>query len=229
SMARALPRFHYVLNRLLRHLILPIHRVRATVAGVEHVPPHGALIIVANHTSVLDVPLLAVHVPRDITFMSKAENFEGHPFKTWVVRNYGAFPVRRGEGDINAIRQALQVLKEGGALMMAPEGTRSPDHRMREPQEGVALVAYRSGAPLLPVGISGGDRFPSHIRRWQPTDVHVSIGRPFHLVSPARKAERAALTAMSEAVMERIAAELPPTYRGRFLELTDNQRFVRDA
>ncbi|MDQ4075549.1 MAG: 1-acyl-sn-glycerol-3-phosphate acyltransferase [Chloroflexota bacterium] len=224
-MAQTLPRFYYFANQMLRHVVLPLAHVQVTVSGEEHVPREGALIIAGNHLSFLDPPLIGAFLPRDITFMSKAENFEGNRLSTWVVRNYGAFPVRRGEGDIGAIRRALQVLKEEGVLFIAPEGTRS-DGSLGEPREGIALIAHRSGVPILPLGISGVEDFTTRVTRWRPTRVCLSIGQPFRLVSPTPKPDRATLQAMSEAVMERIAAQLPPAYRGRFQQFTENQQFV---
>lgn len=215
-MARTLPRFYYFFNGLLRHLVWPLLRVKVEVTGLEHVPSEGPLLIVGNHLSFLDPPLVGAYLPRDVTFMSKAENFEGHPVFNWVVRNYGAFPVRRGEADIGAIRQALRVLKEGGALFIAPEGTRSQNGALGEPHEGVALIASRSGAPILPIGISGVEHFVEHVRHWQPTHARLAIGKPFYLADTSRKPGRAALQAMSNAVMEQLAAQLPSAYRGRF-------------
>lgn len=227
-MAERLPPFYYFAKTVLKNIVFPATRIRITVTGMENVPPDGALIVVGNHLTLLEPPMIAALLPRDLTFMAKSELFEGNPIKTWAVRNYGAFPVRRGEGDVNAIRQALKVLKSGGALFMAPEGTRSPNGQLAEPREGVALIAQRSGAPILPLGISGVEKVTKRLQRWQPTEVHLSIGRPFRLVSPTRKVDHDTLHTMAEAIMERIGAELPPEYRGRFSTLSDRQQFVAE-
>lgn len=227
-MAERLPRFYYFARTMLTKVVFPATRIKVTVTGAEHVPPDGALIVVGNHLTLLEPPMIAAVLPRDLTFMAKSELFEGNPIKTWAVRNYGAFPVRRGEGDVNAIRQALKVLKEGGALFIAPEGTRSPNGQLAEPREGVALIAQRSGAPILPLGISGVEKVSERLARWQPTEVKLSIGRPFRLLSPTRKVDHVTLHAMAEAIMERIGAELPPEYRGRFAALSDRQQFVEE-
>ncbi len=208
--------------------MLPATRIHLEVIGKEHVPPDGPLIVVGNHLTLLEPPLIGAALPRDLTFMAKSELFEGNPIKTWLVRHYGAFPVRRGEADVSAIRQALRVLKGGGALFIAPEGTRSPNGQLGEPHEGVALITQRSGAPILPLGVWGIEKVSERLPRWQPTAVTLSIGKPFCLVSPTRKADHATLHAMSEAIMERIAAQLPPAYRGRFMSLSEQQRFVTE-
>lgn len=214
---QTLPRLYHVANRvLLPYLLAPLMRVRVTATGQEQVPKTGPLLVVSNHMSNLDPPLIGMLVPREITMMAKEELFQANRIQGWIIRNYGAFPVRRGAGDVGAIKQALKVLKSGGALFMAPEGTRSTTGHLGEPQEGTALIAVRSGVPLLPIGIWGQEKFADNIRRWQRTDVGVAIGRPFLLRSLSPKPEREELQAMSEAIMERIAELLPPAYRGRF-------------
>lgn len=213
--SRPLPRFYYFANFMLRNAIFPLLRLRVRVRGLEHVPRSGPLLLVSNHLSFLDPPLVGAFMPRDMVMMAKAEATESR-FGAWVVRNYGAFPIRRGEADLAAIRQAIGVLKGGGALYIAPEGTRSRTGQLLEPHEGAALVAYRSGAPLLPLAMSGQEPFPGNLRRLAPTDVDFTLGPPFRLVSPGGRPGREELQAMSEAMMNQIAALLPPTYRGRF-------------
>lgn len=224
-----LPRFYHLSNRvLLPYLLVPLLRVRVTATGQAHVPPIGPLLVVSNHMSNLDPPLVGMLVPREITMMAKEELFLANPLQGWIIRNYGAFPVRRGAGDVGAIRQALKVLKSGGALFMAPEGTRSTTGYLGEPQEGTALIAARSAVPILPIGIWGQESFARNIRRGQRTEVGVAIGRPFRLRRLSPKPEREELQAMSEAIMERIAALLPPTYRGRFTGAAESS-FVEEA
>jgi 1-acyl-sn-glycerol-3-phosphate acyltransferase len=213
---RLLPPFYYFANTALRYLLFPLTRVQVTMRGKENVPREGAFILVSNHLSLLDPPLLGTYIPRDLEMMSKAENFEGGRLMRWVVSNYGAFPIRRGQGDVGAIRHAMKVLKEGRALYVAPEGTRSMTGQLGEPHEGVVLLALRSGVPIVPVGISGVEHFAQRVKRWRPTPVLLSVGQPFRLQSPTPRPDRRTLEALSEAVMARIAAELPPPYRGRF-------------
>ncbi|MBA3532397.1 MAG: 1-acyl-sn-glycerol-3-phosphate acyltransferase [Ardenticatenales bacterium] len=225
-MTRTLPPFYYFANSVLRQILFPLMRVQVTVKGQENVPREGALILVSNHLSLVDPPLLGTFIPRDLVMMSKAENFDRGGLSRWVTSNYGAFPIRRGAGDVGAIRHAMKVLKQGQALYIAPEGTRSITGYLREPQEGVALLAVRSNVPIVPVGISGIEHFHKRVKRWQATPVHLSIGLPFRLRSPEPRPDRAMLEALSEAVMQRIAAELPLEYRGRFQETNEAQHLV---
>ena len=216
SQEKQLPRFYYFANSTIRRVILPLCRIKLKVTGIEHVPLTGPLLIVSNHLSNTDPPLIGAAIPRDVEMMSKSENFEGHPLLAWTVRNYGAFPIRRGEGDIGAIRYAMKVLKER-ALYIAPEGKRSSDGKMQNnPFSGAARLAVRTKVPVLPVGIYGQEHLVHNLKKWRSTPIRMSIGRPFRLISPTRKPDKATLTAINDAMMECIAAELPPAYRGRF-------------
>ncbi len=210
-----LPRFYYFANSTINRVLIPLLRIKLKVTGIEHVPLTGPLLIVSNHLSNTDPPLIGTVIPRDVEMMSKAENFEGHPLLSWTVRNYGAFPIRRGEGDIGAIRYAMKVLKNR-VLYIAPEGTRSLTGKMHDPFSGAASLAARTKAPVLPVGMYGHEHLVRNLKTWRPTPVRVSIGRPFRLISPTRRPDRDTLSAISDAMMECIASELPVSYRGRF-------------
>lgn len=220
-----MPRFYYVTNWLFPRM-LPLFRIRVRVTGIEHVPLEGPLLLVANHTSILDPPLVGSTMPRDVVFMSKIENFEGHPLYAWVVRHYGAFPIHRGEADVRAIRQALRVLAEGRALFVAPEGTRHPDGVLGEPYVGAAMLAQRNDTPIVPLGISGAHNFQQRLRRWEPMNVQVRVGPMFRLRREGKKVGRETHKLMSDAIMERIAQLLPPENRGRFGQHSEVQELV---
>ncbi len=127
---------------------------RWQVVGSERVPAHGALLLASNHVSHLDPPVVAVGMRRPAAFMAKEELFS-HRALGWFFRQLNAFPVRRGEADRAALRHSFQVLEEGGALVLFPEGTRSEDGEFKAPEPGIGLLAYRSGAPVVPVYIHG--------------------------------------------------------------------------
>ena len=215
SKEKRMPRFYYFANFIMRNVLLPLWRVNLIITGEENVPRSGPLLIVSNHLSITDPALIGITIPRDIEMMSKAENFNGNPIMAWTVRNYGGFPIERGQADIGAIRYAMKVLKNR-VLYIAPEGTRSTTGQMQEPFPGAARLAFRTKVPVLPVGMSGQENFVKHLKRWQPISVRISIGRPFRLVSFTKKPDRIIMNAMSNAMMECIAAELPSQYRGRF-------------
>lgn len=193
------------------------------VEGLDNVPRDGAYIMVSNHTSNLDPPFIGGaigrHTGRPIHFMAK-EEIRSWPLVGWLARGSGVFFVRRGEGDRGAQREALAHLAAGRPIGIFPEGTRSRTGVLREPKVGVSLLAMRSGAPLLPVGISGsGKIFPGRSRWPHRTRVDIRIGKPFRLPhQPTGRLDRAALSEGTERIMREIAALLPEWQRGRYGE-----------
>jgi 1-acyl-sn-glycerol-3-phosphate acyltransferase len=176
------------------------------LVGGEHVPTSGPFIVVANHVDWKDPPALEFTLRRAIRFMAKIEAFDLF-FLGGVMRGIGCFPVRRGESDRRAIRTCLDVLAAGNPLGFFPEGTRSRDGRLRRAQPGVAFLARRSGAPILPVGIVGtrGAR-PFRAR------IEVRVGAPFRVTDLAT--EERDEQALADAIMRRVAALLPAEQRG---------------
>lgn len=210
----------FLIGKLLTWLVLGLIS-RHEVIGLENVPRTGKFLLMANHVSWLDPPILGWLIPRRITFMAKEELFRNW-FVRWVVANYGAFPIRRGEGDRQALREALKVLDSGGVLGMFPEGTRSRDGQLQAGQPGIALLALRSGAPVLPVAIVGTDRIwrlSSLIRRPRFT---VTIGRPFKL-SESEAASRRGLSDLSDVMMLHLAEILPVELRGAYRDRVAGQ------
>jgi 1-acyl-sn-glycerol-3-phosphate acyltransferase len=191
------------------------------VEGLENAPRSGAFIMVSNHASNLDPPFIGgaigLHIGRPIHFMAK-EEINGWPLVGWLARGSGVFFVRRGEGDRGAQRIALEHLAAGRAIGIFPEGTRSRTGVLREPKVGVALLAMRSGAPLLPVGISGsGKIFPGRSRWPHRTRVDIRIGKPFQLPhQPTGRLDREALTEGTERIMREVAALLPEWQQGPY-------------
>ena len=191
------------------------------VDGLDRVPRSGAFILVANHLSNLD-PLIVGATCGDLNgrlihFMAKVEMIHW-PLIGWLATQAGVFFVRRGEGDRAAQRKALEHLAAGRPVGVFPEGHRSRVGRLQPGQAGAALLAMRSGAPLLPVGIAGTDGiFPGHARFPHRSAVRVRIGEPFSLPPyPSGRIDRAELGAGTERIMRSIAALLPESYRGHY-------------
>ena len=183
------------------------------VEGGENVPPFGPLIVASNHLSNLDPPLLAVSIPRRLRFVAKRTLFR------WglgvFLRAYGAYPVDRDGADAPAMLWALRLLQRDGTLVVFPEGHRNPRGGMRRGQPGLALLAIKSQAPILPVGIVGTEHLGPLWRVAFPTGrIRVHIGQPFTLPMVQGRVSREQLQALTDMVMERIALLLPPAYRG---------------
>ncbi|MEW6034223.1 MAG: lysophospholipid acyltransferase family protein [Chloroflexota bacterium] len=189
---------------------------RTRVVGGENIPRQGPAIMACNHLSMSDPPLLVACLPRKLTFVGKVELWR-NPVLGALADWYGAFPVDRRTTDTGALRRSLQVLKEGGALVVFPEGTRSLEARLLPGQPGAALVALRSGAPVLPVAITGTTGAGLNWV-WRRPRVTVSIGRPFTLSKAKGKPLTGQLAPATEAIMRSIAALLPPQHRGAYGE-----------
>jgi 1-acyl-sn-glycerol-3-phosphate acyltransferase len=202
--------FYRVATRLMGVVVWTFGRYR--VEGRERVPARGPLLVVANHLNIADPPLLGAAIPRPIRFMAKQELFDARP-GGFFIRSFGAFPVRRFTADLQALRVAQRLLAAGWAVGMFPEGHRSHGRGLQPPFPGTALLALRTGVPVLPVGITGTEAITSPAVLLQHRPVRVVIGEPFTLPRPARITAES-VRAASEEIMRRIAALLPPRYRG---------------
>ncbi len=168
---------------------------RGRIEGAENVPRLGPLIVVANHASDFDPPIVSNCVRRPVSFMAKEELFKV-PVLSQAIRLYGAYPVKRGSADRSAIRAALAQLEAGWAVGVFLEGTRTADARISAPKLGAALLAAKSQAPLLPVSIWGtqgiitkGSKLP------RPVPITVRIGEP---ISPPASTDRDVLEAITQ-------------------------------
>ncbi len=194
--------------RLISYLLVfPVYRLlfRGRTAGNANVPMEGALVVVANHGSHLDPPLLGHALGRPVAFMAKAELFKV-PILGPIIRACGAYPVSRGASDREAIRIATDRLEEGWATGVFIDGSRQDDGRVNAPQAGAALLAARAGVPLLPVAIINSHRALGPGQS-QPrlVPVHIRIGTP---IPPPASRRRADLDAATAACQEQINALL---------------------
>ncbi|MDB9528829.1 lysophospholipid acyltransferase family protein [Oscillatoria sp. CS-180] len=160
---------------LLYHLfkwsvVSPMYRVyfRGRVDGAHHVPQRGPVIVVANHGSDFDPPILSSCVQRPVSYMAKEELFQV-PVLAPAIRLYGAYPVKRGSADRSAIREALKQLDQGWAVGVFLEGTRTDNGRIPSPKLGAALIAAKAQVPLLPVSLWGTHRILPKGGKWPRT------------------------------------------------------------
>ena len=209
----------YRLGRVLSRIFIPTFG-SIEVRGRERVPRTGPLIIVANHQSNADPPVMVYAIPRAIFFMAKRSLFWG-PVVSYLLRAVHVYPVDRDGRDTDALRWAQRTLSGGDALLIFPEGTRSPGG-LRKATDGLAYLALSSGATVLPVAITGTERIRGmfciafHFQR-----LRVAIGEPLTLPRPEGRLSRVHLQQATDEVMTRIAALLPPSYRGVYAERVD--------
>ena len=154
---------------------------RLEARGREHVPREGALLLVSNHVSVLDPPLVGGATPRKLYFLAKEELFS-IPIFGRLIHAVNARPVRRDGSDSRALKSTLRLLGEGKAILIFPEGTRGRgDGRLGEGKPGAGMLAVMSGAAVVPVYVSGTDRaLPRGATLPRPAKVRVRFGPPLH-------------------------------------------------
>jgi cytidylate kinase len=189
--------------------------------AIDEIPRQGPVILVANHASNADPVVIGAwltpRLGRRIHWMGKRELFDW-PLVGWAARRGGVHPVDRSTADLEAFRLARRILDEGHVLMIFPEGTRSPDGVLQPAKDGVAMLALRTGAPVVPIGVADSDRLwpRGHVLPTPGRVITMRVGSPFRLADEVGDAApgRAARRAATAALMRRIAALLPPRQRG---------------
>ena len=205
-----------------RSLIKLIIRLtcRLEIHSLDRLPKTGAFAVASNHLGRLD-PLLVYYLldRRDI-IMLVAEKYRENALARWFVRQLDGIFVDRFEADFRAVREALTRLRSGGLLVLAPEGTRSPTGALIEGHHGISYLAAKAGVPIYPVGITGTqDRAVlAHFKRLRRARVVGVVGEPFTLPGISRQARDETLEAYTGEIMCRIAALIPPEYRGVYAD-----------
>ena len=197
--------------------------------GWEHVPLNGPVIMMINHVAFLDPVILTGLMPRPVISMAKVEAYEGKILGP-ILRAFDSFPVNRGAADRQALRRAFDVLEAGLALLIAPEGHRSETGGLGEAHLGVAFVAGRAHAPIVPVAISGTPEFKNNYWKMKRTHVTYRFGAPFYLDAGAERMNSEVLERMTGEAMYQLATLLPPEQRGLYADLSQaTEKYVRFA
>jgi 1-acyl-sn-glycerol-3-phosphate acyltransferase len=211
------PFVYWLATSATKVFLLPIY-TRISVTGVENVPAEGPLIIASNHLNDADPGIICTRIPRRVVFMAKVELFRV-PGLAQFMRAFGAFPVRRNEADLSALRLANETLKAGHALCIFPEGTREAAvAKLKQGWPGAGLIALRNDAPVLPIAITGSGRLAipfMFLRLFRRYRVTLTIGEPFYLPKPDRINGDSAAEG-TRLIMEKVAALLPPDNRGYY-------------
>lgn len=206
-------RFVYHILRAVLGLAARI-LLKQQIVGLENIPKTGAYMVVLNHLSVLDPPLVFIHVQREMVVFV-ADKWRNTFFIGWLCETIGAVWVTREEVDTSAIKTSLALLRRGQPMGMAPEGTRSPTGQLQKAKTGCAYLVDRTGVPIVPVAVTGTEKFGPTIRRLRRTPVRMEVGKPFYL-PPNGRAKGPELEAYTEIIMTTLAAMLPPEYRGHY-------------
>lgn len=212
----------YRFARGLARLLLPF-QMRLRISGEDRCPRTGPLVIVGNHLGLVDPLPIGLRVPRQVRFLAKADLFEW-PILGGMSRWSGVVPVHRGDSDREAIRTLLDLLAHGQCVMLMPEGTypKVPDPpAMIRAKTGAAFLALRTGAMVLPVAITGTERVWSPSRGWRlwhRPRVTVTFGEPYMPSPPAGLSAKATYQVVADDMGRRIAALLPPAYRGYYAD-----------
>ena len=179
--------------------VFPIFRFlfRGQTLGISNVPKTGGVVVVSNHGSHLDPPILGHALSRPVAFMAKSELFRV-PILSFIISACGAYPVKRGAGDREAIKTASKRLVEGWATGVFLDGTRQENGRVNDPKAGAALLSARTGCPILPVAIINSHRaFPKGSLLPRLVSIHLRVGE---LIQPPKTKKREDLISITKAV-----------------------------
>ncbi|MEV4175497.1 MULTISPECIES: lysophospholipid acyltransferase family protein [unclassified Nonomuraea] len=194
---------------------------RPQISGAAHVPRTGPAILAANHLSVLDSFLLPALLPRHVTFTAKNEYFSGNPVSGFFMRLGGSLPIDRESAHSAQVMldEAAALLERGELFGIHPEGTRSPDGRLYRGKIGVAWLALKTGAPVLPVALSGTEKvLPVGAKVPRPASIGIAIGAPMRFEGDHTKArDRRQVTDEIMAAIQKLSGqEYVPTYATSF-------------
>lgn len=204
---------YWFLRAVMRALVATILGDLVHVEGLGNVPSRGGALLVGNHVGTIDPPLTGALIGRlDVYYMAKSEHFE-RAWVRWLFGGFNAFPVVRGSADRAALRHTLDLLHAGHIVLVYPEGSRSPDGRLREPQAGVGFLARHGGVPVIPVAVWGTEKvLPRGSTRVHRGEVHVTYGPAVALPAGGATA-RGDNRVVAAAIMDAISSMLPARYR----------------
>lgn len=180
----------------------------------------GGFILAANHVSYFDPPLVFIHIPPGRNMIAfGADKYRGHRLFAFVLRQVGVIWVNRDTPTPTVIKAAVQVLRNGDVLGVAPEGTRSREtHALLEGKTGAAYLAITAGVPIIPLGLVHTEKIAGSLKRLRRARVQVNIGKPLRFTAPARHEREAKLQEYTTELMCQLAALLPAEYRGVYAD-----------
>ncbi len=209
-----------MIQRRFRSILRVLFRLLTDleVIGLEKVPLRGGYILATNHLSRLDPPLLFMLIERDDLNALVADKYKKYPFIPWLVNALKGIWINREEADFRALKEARQYLQAGGLLGIAPEGTRSRSKGLLPGKPGVAYLADKAKVPVIPVAINGTEGAMVKIFTLRRPKIRVVFGDPIQLPPLDREQWEEQLQRNTDEILCRIAALLPPQYRGVYAD-----------
>lgn len=213
---------NWVIRILLRILF------RFDAAELKKIPDAGPMLMIVNHVSVFEGPLLYVYMrPRNTIALAKKQLWD-HRVTRFLMRIWRTIPVDRGMMDREAMARCFRVLKQGDFLCIAPEGTRSKDGILKKGKEGIAYIASRGHVPIIPVVTYGFEKFKDYAKRCRRTPIGIKVGNPFEIIPQKGRLSSADRQAITSEMMLRMAQLMPSEYRGGYAKLEAVFHYTRD-
>lgn len=208
----------YPLLSTIRFLVRTL--VKFQVVNPQRIPETGSVLITTNHLSRLDTPLLLTVSDREDLVAIVAKKYQEKTFFRWILNQVaGMVWMDRENTDFAALRKALDHLRQGQIVGIAPEGTRSRDSKgLLEGKQGAALLAARASVPIVPIGIVGSEKVNQGWMHFQRPPVTIRVGKPYTLPEFDMHDRQGWLAYYTDEIMCRIAALLPPEYRGFYAD-----------
>lgn len=211
-----------MINRLVRLLnrLLVGSLIRLEIIGMDKVPVSGAYIATGNHIGLIDVMVVYYVLDREDIIMMVAEKHRKYAIIRMLVKSVGAIFVERYQADFVAMREVMKRLKNGGVLIIAPEGTRSETGSLQPGHSGAAYLAAKTGVPVVPVSIVGteDEKLVANLKRFQRAPVTIRVGEVYTLLPLPKENREGTIQDYNDEIMCRIAALLPVEYRGVYAD-----------
>ena len=180
----------------------------------EKVPRTGPFMLIANHTSAFDGPLMYVFMrPREMVAMAKQELWD-HAATRFLMNLWNSIPVDRENMGRQTMEQCFSILDRGDILAIAPEGTRSSNGMLQQGKAGVAFIAHKKQVPMVPIAITGFENFRKNIKRLRRTPLTIAVGKPFEVANTGGRLAAAGRQKLVDEIMLRLAELMPPSYWG---------------
>ena len=208
--------FRYHLIGLGLHIVRTVLLTRIKTVGQENLPEHGPYIVVVNHNSAVDSPILMLAFPVQRWRFFAGEKWQHHTIFGPIMGWLGAIFINRGEIDRRGLRDAIDALADDCAFGLAPEGHRSKVGAMQKGKDGAAYLASKVPVPIVPVGMVNTDVLFANFKRLRITMVEVRIGEPFYLPKMENRVRSRDLPRYTTYIMIHIAMLLPEKYHGHY-------------